>query len=46
MISLKNAFEHINIKYNTFDLFSVSVVENEELMEQIIVRVKEKREAS
>ena len=46
MISLKNAFEHINIKYNTFDLFSVSVVENEELMEQIMVRVKEKREAA
>lgn len=35
MLSLKNSFEHVNIKYNTFDMLSVSVVGNGELMEEI-----------
>ena len=29
MMSLKNAFEHINIKYNAFDVTTVSVVDND-----------------
>lgn len=28
MLSLKNSFEHVNIKYNRFDVTTVSVVEN------------------
>ena len=40
MLSLKNSFEHINIKYNTFDLLTVSVVGNEELCEEIEMRRK------
>ena len=28
MLALKNAMEHVNIKYNTFDIMSVSVVES------------------
>lgn len=29
MMSLKNAFEHVNIKYNAFDVTTVSVVDND-----------------
>ena len=29
MMSLKNAYEHVNIKYNTFDITTVSVVNND-----------------
>ena len=35
MLSLKNAMEHVNIKYNNFDLYSVSVADNDGLMEEI-----------
>ena len=35
MISLKNSVEHVNIKYNRFDVVSVSVVGNEELATKI-----------
>jgi hypothetical protein len=30
MLSLKNALEHINIKYNTFDVTTISVTDNDE----------------
>ena len=40
MISLKNAFEHVNIKYNAFDVTTVSVVGNRELIEKINERCK------
>lgn len=39
MISLKNAFEHINIKYNTFDVTTVSVVGNDELISELNARL-------
>ncbi len=39
MLSLKNAMEHINIKYNRFDIVSVSVVNGEELAEEICRRM-------
>ena len=39
MLSLKNAMEHVNIKYNRFDIFSLSVVGNDELMAQIEERI-------
>ena len=35
MLSLKNAMEHLNIKYDRFDMVSVSVVDNDGLMEEI-----------
>lgn len=35
MMSLKNSFEHVNIKYNAFDVTSVSVVGNEELIQEL-----------
>ena len=35
MLSLKNSLDHINIKYNTFDITSVSVIGNAELMDEI-----------
>ena len=35
MVSLKNSMEHVNIKYDRFDMVSVSVVDNEGLMEEI-----------
>ena len=38
MLSLKNALVHINIKYNSFDMVSVSVVGNGELKEEIEAR--------
>ena len=39
MLSLKNSMEHVNIKYNTFDILSVSVRNNEEFMREIKARV-------
>ena len=35
MLSLKCSREHINIKYNTFDVTSVSVIGNDELIEEL-----------
>ena len=38
MMSLKNALEHVNIKYNTFDIVSVSVVDNDGFIEELNAR--------
>ena len=38
MLSLKNAMEHVVIKYNTFDVVTVSVVGNDELIEEVEAR--------
>ena len=38
MMSLKNSFEHVNVKYNTFDYVSISVVGNDDF----IARLQEK----
>ena len=35
---MENAFTHINIKYNSFDVISVSVTENDLLMEELKTR--------
>ena len=35
MLSLKNAMEHVNVKFNSFDCYSVSVKENDELIEAL-----------
>ena len=34
-MSLKNAMEHVNIRYNAFDVTTVSVKENDELMREL-----------
>ena len=39
MLSLKNAMEHINIKYNSFDTVTVSVRENDELLRELQARL-------
>ena len=39
MLSLKNAMEHINIKYNTFDMISVSIVESEAFVQALEKRI-------
>ena len=35
MVSLKNSIEHVNIKYDTFDIISVSVVKNDDFIYQL-----------
>ncbi len=40
MLSLKNSFEHINIKYNKFNIVCVSVIENEEFIEELKAHIK------
>lgn len=39
MLSLKNAMEHVNIRYNTFDLVTVSVKDNDELIRELEERM-------
>lgn len=35
MLALKNAVEHVNIRYNTFDVVTVSVENNDVLIEEL-----------
>ena len=35
MLSLKNALEHVNIKYNTYDYTAVSVVDNDAFIAEL-----------
>ena len=39
MLSLKNSFEHINIKYTKFDVVCVSVIGNDELIKELTERM-------
>ena len=39
ILSLKNAMEHIDIKYGSYQVVTVSVVNNDELMEEIKSRI-------
>ena len=39
MLSLKNSLDHVNIKYNRFDVLSVSVVDNDELIDMIKTKI-------
>ncbi len=41
--SLKNSFEHVNIKYNAFDVVSVSVEKNDELLAELYFRIEGKK---
>ena len=40
MMSLKNSFEHVNIKYNIFDITTVSVVNNDAFISELNERIK------
>ena len=40
IMSLKNSLDHVNIKYNRFDVVSVSVTDNDELISEIEARIK------
>lgn len=35
MLSLKSSFEHVNIKYNKFDVVTVSVATNDKFIEEL-----------
>lgn len=45
MLTLKNSLEHLNIKYNTFDVTSISVKENAAFKEELDARVALSRTA-
>ena len=40
MMSLKNSFEHVNIKYNTFDITAVSVKDNSAFISELLEIIK------
>ena len=42
ILSIKNSIEHINIKYNKFDMVTVSVIENDDLIKELEERIKKK----
>ena len=39
MLSLKNALEHVNIKYNRYDVVTVSVEGNDEFIKELNMRL-------
>ena len=39
MLAMKNAMEHVNIKYNTFDVMSISIVESEAFLQELEKRI-------
>lgn len=41
MISLKTALDHVNVKYNRFDMVSLSVVNDDELVTELEARVSD-----
>ena len=41
MLSIKNALEHINIKYNKYDMTTISVVGNDELVIELNKRISQ-----
>lgn len=43
MLSLKNAMEHVTIKYNKFDITAVSVTDNDDLIINIKARTERRR---
>ena len=43
MLSLKNSMEHVTVKYNKFDVTTVSVTDNDDLMINIRARIESKR---
>ena len=35
MLSLKNSFEHLNVKYNRFDMVTISVTDNDSFLNKL-----------
>ena len=44
MLSLKTALSHVNIKYNAFDVVSVSVIDSDGMIREIETRLKNREE--
>ena len=42
MLSIKNSFEHVNVKYNSFDITTISVVHNDDFMKELKARCPKK----
>lgn len=42
VMSLKNSLEHVNVKYNRFDIVSVSVTDNDGLIRELDMRIQSK----
>ena len=40
MLSLKNSLDHLNVKYNRFDVLSISVKENDDFKRELELRIK------
>ena len=40
MLSLKNAMEHVNVKYNAYDVITVSVTDNDAMIRAIEERIQ------
>ena len=40
MMALKNSLEHVNVRYNSFDIVSLSVVRNDEFVAELVERAK------
>ena len=38
MLSLKNSLDHIDVRYNLYDVVSVSVVDNDDLVRELSIR--------
>ena len=43
-VALKNSLEHLNIKYNVFDVASVSVRDNDEFLSELTARIEKERQ--
>ena len=43
-VALKNSLEHLNIKYNVFDIASVSVRDNDEFLSELTARIEKERQ--
>ena len=44
MVALKNSLDHVNIKYNIFDIASVSVRDNDEFLSELTARIEKERQ--
>ena len=43
-VALKNSMEHLNIRYNVFDVASVSVRDNDEFLSELTARIEKERQ--
>ena len=43
MVALKNSLEHVSIKYNIFDIASVSVCENDDFLSELSARLEARK---